>query len=177
MEASASGVVEFVPLRADHIPLMRAWLSSGEAFRWYGVDEPPTEAGMRQKYLIDKPRGGTHSFIMHFDGAPIGHIQIYRAADYPEWCSLVGGRPNDYGLDLFIGEDDLIGRGLGTRVVKAALERLVFARPDAQRCILGPSPDNARAIRCYEKCGFRYERTVTTKGGEQEYVMAIERGA
>lgn len=85
-------MVEFIPLDESHIPLMLLWLSSGEALRWNGEDEPKTEAELRQKYLIDKPKGGTHSFVIQKDGQPIGHIQYYRVSDYPEWCSLVSGR-------------------------------------------------------------------------------------
>jgi len=168
-------MVDFIPFDESHIPLMQTWLSGGEALHWYGRDEPKTEAELRQKYLTEKPRGGTQCFIVNYDGEPIGYIQYYRATDYPEWCSLVSGQPHDYALDLFIGRDDLIGHGIGTRVVKAALDKVVFSNDDARRCVLGPSPDNKRAIRCYEKCGFQHVRTVVTETGEQEYIMIAER--
>jgi len=168
-------MITYVPLNESHIPWMSRWLSGGEAMRWCGDDEPPSEAQLRQKYLIDKPRGGTHCFIIYYDGEPIGHVQYYRVTDYPEWCSLVSGQPHDYGLDLFIGRDDLIGQGIGTQAVNDALAQLVFQCEDAKRCMLGPSPDNSRAIRCYEKSGFRHARTLTTDTGEQEYVMITER--
>jgi len=168
-------MIEFTPLDESHIPLMQEWLSSGEALRWYGCDGLRSEGDFRQKYLVDKPAGGTHSFIMRRDRIPIGYIQYYRVDDYPDWCSLVSGRHGDYGLDLFIGRDDLIGNGIGTQVVVAALRELVFANDDAERCILGPSPENARAIRCYEKCGFEHVRTVMTDRGEREYVMVTDR--
>ncbi len=170
-----AGTITFIKLAEEHIHLMRDWLSSGEALRWYGRDEPTDEPALRQKYLIDKPRRGTPNFIICHKGAPIGHIQYYRATDYPEWCAAVSGRPGDYGLDLFIGRDDLLGQGLGTRVVKAALTDLVFAQADAKRCLLGPEPENLRAIRCYEKCGFKYDRTAIMKNGDAEYIMIIER--
>lgn len=170
-------MIEFTPLNESHIPLLKEWLSAGEAQRWCGSDEPESMAGLRRRYLVDKPAGGTRSVVIHHDGIPIGHLQYYRVADYPEWGSLVSAEPGDYGLDLFLGRDDRIGRGLGTRIVRAALRELVFSRPDATRCLLGPSPENGRAIRCYEKCGFRHLRTVTAETGEQEYVMAIERPA
>jgi len=168
-------MIEFIPLDESHIPLMQQWLSSGEALRWYGRDEPQSETVLRHKYLVDKPAGGTRSFVIHQDEHPIGYIQYYRVADYPDWASLVSAQPGDYGLDLFIGRDDLIGEGIGTEIVHTALRKLVFTNEDAKRCILGPEPDNRRAIRCYEKCGFKHLRTVTTDTDEEEYVMAIKR--
>ena len=109
-------MIAFIPFEGSHIPHMRKWLCGGEALRWYG-DDAKTEEALRCKYLIEKPRGGTHSFVVAYEGQLIGHIQYYRAIDYPEWCSLVSGQPHDYGLDLFIGRGDLIGRGVGTRLV------------------------------------------------------------
>ena len=94
-------MVEFIPLDESHIQLIRSWLSSGEARRWYGGDVPTTEEEVRQQYLIEKPQDGTHCFLIRFGGEPIGHIQYYRAGDYPEWCSLVAAGVHDYGLDLF----------------------------------------------------------------------------
>ncbi len=168
-------MIEFIPFVEEHIPLMLTWLSDGEALRWCGHNKPNSEAQLRQKYLIDKPKGGTHSFIIQNKGEPVGYIQYYRVIDYPEWSSLVAGEPGDYGLDLFIGRDDLIGQGIGTRVLQVALSELIFSHDDATRCILGPSPENKRAIRCYKKCGFRHIRTVISDNGEREYLMVRER--
>ena len=162
----------FIPLAESHIALMHSWLSDGEALRWYGR-QLATEESLRQKYLITKPQTGTRCFIVHYHQDPIGYLQYYCISDHPQYGSLVGAGPHDYGMDLFIGRDDQIGRGLGTRIVAAALKELIFTQADAERCLVGPSPENKRAIRCYEKCGFRYVKTVTTNDGEQEHVMAV----
>jgi len=167
-------MIAFIPLEESHVPLMCEWLSGGEALRWYGGAAPSVDE-IRQKYLRDKPQGGTHCMIIQYGGQSIGHVQYYRVSDYPDWSCLIMGQPGDYGLDLFIGRDELLGRGIGTEVVRTALERLIFSRADAERCLLGPSPENARAIRCYEKCGFRHLRTVTTPHGDREFVMVVER--
>jgi RimJ/RimL family protein N-acetyltransferase len=167
--------ITFIPLNETHIALMHRWLSSGEAKRWYGSHADKTEAELRQKYLVDKPQGGTHCFIIQHKKTPIGYIQYYRVSDYPAWCALVSGQTGDYGLDIFIGEDDYIGRGIGTRTICAALNKLIFSNEDAQRGLMGPDPENHRAIRCYEKCGFQHLRTVTAENGEKEYLMGITR--
>ncbi len=167
-------MITFIPLNESHIPLMHRWLSDGEAFRWYGR-QPATEEGIRQKYLITKPRTQTRCFIVRKDEDPIGYLQYYRISDHPAYRCLVGAGPHDYGMDLFIGRDDRIGRGVGTRIVAAALRELIFAHADAERCLVDPSPENKRAIRCYEKCGFQHVRTVVANDGEQEYVMVVEK--
>lgn len=162
----------FVALHEKHMPLMHAWLNSGEALRWYGSN-PQSEEQLRQKYLTSR---SVRSYIVELgEQEPVGYLQYYRIADHPDYCREVDGLTGDYGMDLFIGRDELIGRGLGGRIVHMALRQLVFAQPDAQRCLIGPAPENHRAIRCYEKCGFIYHRTVRTPSGE-EYLMVYEPG-
>jgi aminoglycoside 6'-N-acetyltransferase len=167
-------MITFVPLDESHVSLMHSWLSAGEALRWY-ARQLTTEESIRQKYLITKLRTGTRCFIVQYDQEPIGYLQYYRISDYPRYCSLVGAGPHDYGMDLFIGRDDRIGRGVGTRIVAAALKELIFAQANAERCLVGPSPENQRAIRCFEKCGFRHVRTVVANDGEEEHIMAAEK--
>jgi aminoglycoside 6'-N-acetyltransferase len=167
-------MIMLVPLDESHIMLMHRWLSNGEALRWYGR-QVTTEDSLRQKYLVLKPQEGTRCFIVQQDQEPVGYLQYYRISDHPRYASLVGTGPHDYGLDLFIGRDEQIGRGLGRQIVTAALEELIFAQAYARRCLVGPSPENKRAIRCYEKCGFQHVKTVVTNDGETEHIMAVER--
>ncbi len=165
-------MIAFRSIGEAEVSVLHEWLNSGEALRWY-AKEPSTIEALRGKY------GHAHSATTHLvatlDEKPIGFVQCYLIRDYPDYCRLVAGRPGDCGLDIFLGNDADIGRGLGTRVLKAALEAIVFDRFNARRCLIGPSPDNKRAIRCFEKCGFAYVRTVTDEDGESEYLMAIER--
>ncbi len=113
--------------------------------------------------------------IILLNDQPIGYLQYYRVMDYPDWCDLISGKTGDYGLDLFIGQPDLFNHGLGTRIVKQSLNELIFSNEDAERCVLAPSPDNKRSIRCYEKCGFQHIKTVTSVNEDQGYIMAVER--
>ena len=57
-----------------------------------------------------------------------------------------------------------LGRGLGTRMVKAFVA-LLFADPAVTRIQTDPAPDNLRAIRCYEKAGFRPLGDIATPDG------------
>jgi aminoglycoside 6'-N-acetyltransferase len=54
---------------------------------------------------------------------------------------------------LFV-DPDLGGRGLGTDAV-STLARELLARRGHHRVTIDPAADNAAAIRCYEKAGFR----------------------
>ena len=59
-----------------------------------------------------------------------------------------------YGIDLFIGEIAVRNRGVGTQLLRT-LMRALFIEYGADALLVDPKVHNARAIRCYEKCGFR----------------------
>ena len=72
--------------------------------------------------------------------------------------------PGVWGIDQFIAEPTLLGRGFGTAMVRAFVARL-FENPAVTRVQTDPSPGNARAIRCYEKAGVRAVGEVDTPDG------------
>ncbi|TIU83350.1 MAG: acetyltransferase, partial [Mesorhizobium sp.] len=57
------------------------------------------------------------------------------------------------GIDLSIGRPELIGCGHGSAIVRQFVEQLF--EEGAPRVIIDPDPSNGRAIRAYEKAGFR----------------------
>jgi aminoglycoside 6'-N-acetyltransferase len=78
------------------------------------------------------------------DGEVAGYVQFWEEPD-------PSSRHAD--VDIFLGPDAQ-GRGLGTETMSVVLRHLVEERGH-HRVTLGTSVDNARAIRCYEKVGFR----------------------
>jgi aminoglycoside 6'-N-acetyltransferase len=95
-------------------------------------------------------------FVIRMDGRPIGVMQSYRVDSYPDYVAQLGPLAEPaFSLDVFIGEPELIGRGLGPALVRAYLPPM-FDRYGVDYCVIGPSRANVAAIRSYEKAGFRY---------------------
>jgi len=67
-----------------------------------------------------------------------------------DWPSRVGN------LGIAIGEKSKWSKGYGTEAVELLL-RYGFGALNLHRIQLEVFADNARGIRCYEKCGFRHE--------------------
>ena len=57
------------------------------------------------------------------------------------------------GIDQFIGDPDMIGRAHGSAFIRQFTDGLLTA--GTPRVLTDPDPANARAIRAYEKAGFR----------------------
>jgi aminoglycoside 6'-N-acetyltransferase len=119
----------------------------------------------------------TDMYVTGLEGRPIGVLQSYRIDDHPEYAAqLALGRPA-VGIDLFIGEPDLIGRGHGPALIRAFLRDVAFPRYGVDLCVIGPTASNVAAIRAYEKAGFRFLKTyLEPESREQEhYLMELTR--
>ena len=119
----------------------------------------------------------TDLYVIQLDGRPIGVIQSYRVDDHPEYAAqLALGRPA-VGINLFIGEPELIGRGHGPALIPAFLRDVAFPRYGVELCVIGPTVSNVAAIRAYEKAGFRFLKTYREPDSrEQEhYLMGLTR--
>lgn len=93
--------------------------------------------------------------IIEYDGKSIGYVHMYKLNDellneyeYPLTDKVV------YGIDQFIGEPEYWDKGIGTKFMKLVLQYLTKEK-NADIIILDPHADNPRAIRCYEKVGFK----------------------
>lgn len=78
------------------------------------------------------------------------------------------------GIDLSLANASQLGKGLGTKLVRALVE-LLFNDPEVTKIQTDPSPSNLRAIRCYEKAGFERQGTVTTPDGPAVYMVQTRR--
>lgn len=159
------------------LPMLHHWLGRPHVLQWWGGDDgAPSLAEVRAKYL---PRVLAHErvdpWIATHDERPIGFAQSYVAmACGGGWWPEVRD-PGLRGIDQFLAEATDLGRGLGTRMVGALLDQL-FVDPAVSAVQVDPHPDNARAIRCYEKAGFRRVGPISTPDGPALY-MRCERAA
>ena len=140
----------------DDYEQLARWLTDERVLEFYeGRDNPFPLERVKAKYSprVLETDDVTPCFIL-FEGRPVGFIQYYpHDADERHAYGLDNTR-TAYGMDLFIGEPDLWDQGLGAQAV-ALLRDYLFDALEADAITLDPETWNIRAIRCYEKCGFR----------------------
>lgn len=148
MPPSALPRYDFRDVTEADLPMLRAWLAEPHAAKWWedGPDEGVAE--------IREAMGGisTEPLIVELDGRPIAYLQSYDPHledDHPYADHPFG----TLGLDLTIGPPELVGIGHGSALLAQFIERLF--EEGVPRVIIDPHPDNGRAIRAYEKAGFR----------------------
>ncbi|MGI8855803.1 MAG: GNAT family N-acetyltransferase [Thermomicrobiales bacterium] len=170
-------LIDFRRMTMDDLPLLHRWLQTPHVLEWWwGGVAPPYEA-VAEKYGPDiRGEEPTACYLILYAGNAIGYIQTYRISDYPEYAAAVGADEEAAGVDLLIGEEEYLHKGLGSHILRRFLRAIVFAADDIASCIIGPSEANTIAIRAYEKAGFRFFKTIPSANEPTpEYLMRLAR--
>jgi RimJ/RimL family protein N-acetyltransferase len=174
-------MISFRPMTEADFALMHTWLCRPHVVEWWAPT--PTLEEVREDYLPHIPDGallpvdapsGTVVYFAYRDGKPFGYIQAYRVmAHQKDGWWLDETDPNALGIDQFIGEAELLNQGLGTEMVRAFVAQL-FEDRRVTKVQTDPDPENARAIACYRKAGFRDVGPVVTLDGPA-LLMVVDR--
>lgn len=157
------GDLRFRPLRHDDLPQLVRWLAEPHVEEWWH-ERLDLEAA-RAKYAPRiEGREPCHVFVIVREGRAIGWIQWYRWADYPEHAARLGATVSEAGIDLAIGDREHVGRGVGSRAIRAFVEQIVFADTAITGCVSDPEEANVRSVRAFEKAGFVVTRTTVLAG-------------
>lgn len=147
------GPVALRPLREEDAPLLLRWLTDRRVLEYW---EGPSAVFTPQRIQEDFFEGeeDVSRWVIQYEGKDIGYVQAYpldaeACEEYAYTCP--GGLA--FGIDQFIAEPGLWGKGIGRRFIRLLLGFL--EKQGAQAVVLDPHADNPRAIRCYEACGFR----------------------
>lgn len=132
------------PFGEADLAMVAGWRANPHVRRWWG--DPDVEP--EHEKLAD-PR--LDLWVVELDGRPMAFIQDYAIHAWPDhpFAFLPEG---SRGLDLFIGEPDLLGQGHGARLLRQHVDRMFAEGVPAAG--IDPHPDNAPARRAFEKAGF-----------------------
>ena len=159
--AQADGLLirEMEAVPADFEQVLR-WMTDPETMRfWEGMTVHFTYETVVENYRENQEEQ-IEQCIIEYDGAPIGYCQYcllnaeYYDVPANEYARFVSEGESVYGIDIFIGEVRLRDQGIGTRSLSLLVKSL-FEKHGADVIMIDPKIHNARAIRCYHKCGFK----------------------
>ena len=149
---------DFRPVTEADLPMLKVWLAEPHVAEWW--DDGP-EASLAE--IVEAMESvSTEPLIAELDGKPIAYVQSYDPHledDHPYQDQPFG----TLGMDVTIGVPELVGVGHGSAIVKQFAE-LLFEE-GCPRVVIDPDPANQRAIRAYEKAGFRAFDTRTSVYG------------
>ncbi len=143
------------PLRQTDIALLFGWLNKPHLRPFYMRDAISREE-VRKKFT---PRTNDNSLVKCVialeDDQPFGYMQWYQNRSFPDCGAAVIGRTMGVSIDYFIGDNRLLGRGLGSRMLKALTTQTATQLPSQDRSFhIGHDNRNLTAIRCTTGAGF-----------------------
>lgn len=157
----------------DDIPYALAYLNDSEVKKFLNprIPFPITMEEEIKWYECNSSTKDRYSFAIETieDRRYIGGCGI-NETDWKNSTVIIG---------IFIGDKNLWGEGYGSDAVKVLIE-FIFMQMNINKIKLNVYDFNERAIKCYEKCGFKREgilRQEIFKDGEyhDEHIMAILR--
>ncbi|HSS94823.1 MAG TPA: GNAT family protein [Candidatus Dormibacteraeota bacterium] len=129
--------VRLRPVRSDDEAVLIKIFSDPEVARWWG---DPARS-VRDSMNLEESESG---FIIESGGEPIGYIQCTEEAD---------AMYEHASIDISL-RSEWQGKGLGPEAIRILAEHLVRVRGH-HRLTIDPAAHNTRAIRAYERVGFR----------------------
>jgi len=137
-------VFVFRAATVSDLPLLRMWQRLPHVQEWWGNDEPFDE-----EKLCDIR---VSRWIVVLNGQPFAYMQDYSVHGWNEhhFENLPSG---SRGIDQYIGDPGMIGRGHGTGFIRQRMQELFAAGVPV--IAVDPHPANTRAITVYKKLGFR----------------------
>ena len=141
--------IRFVEVSEELVPdYLRMVNDLEHVGRFIGRRTEPVSEEKERKWVREKldEKAVLFSMIEKSSGAFIGNIELMDLRDTEA----------ELGIAITAAKQDL---GYGTEAIRAVTD-YAFDQLGLKRVFLKVYPDNARAIRVYEKCGFReYDRT------------------
>lgn len=149
--------ISFKKFNKEDLLLWGKWIEKPHVKKVWFIEGYETADYINEKI---KGNGYDYHFIIYLDNIPVGYIQCSDLYAYKTKCSEPKGlftneEKGTFCIDLFIGEETYLNKGYGTEIVKA-FSKKVFNEFGAKKILIDPATSNKRAIRCYEKAGFKF---------------------
>jgi aminoglycoside 6'-N-acetyltransferase len=139
--------------------LLTKWLSDPTVLEYYEGQSNSFNLDRVKEKFEHRARGESrvNVGVVEYKENPIGFVQYYEITpnEYSE-AELIDMHEfkMPYGMDIIIGETDYWNKGIGTEVLQTLIKHL-FEHLNVDIIFIDPQTWNKRAIRCYEKCGFK----------------------
>ncbi len=166
--------ITFRPLTDADLPLLHRWLNDPAVVEWWEGDDVSWDA------VVSDYGEGHGDPVEHWlallDGAPVGWIQCYGAADMVEEETYYWREHLDLqttaGIDYLVGEASARGQGVGSAMIRAFVRDVVFPmHPEWARAAAGPFEANIASWKALANAGF--ERAAVLDDEEGACVLMV----
>lgn len=149
-------------LKADDWTLFAKWWRDEELIKMTSGDHTPlTDEDIQQRVGEMAVDEKSHHWLIYLDEVPIGHINLNKIDK------------SSAELQIVIGEKIHWGKGFGAEAINQVLEEA--KKLNYQKILAEVRPENNRAIRLYEKVGFKNSGTKKYDNPNLPEVIILEK--
>jgi aminoglycoside 6'-N-acetyltransferase len=154
--------IAFRPLERSDLPLLADWLGRLHVAQWWRGASDLAAVEAEYGPMIDGS-DPTEGFIAVGEGLPFAFLQRYRLDDNPAWQRAIVAALAEAGveavgpsagIDYFIGDETMIGRGLGRRMIAHFVDLPWDRHPDISTVVVAVDQGNVASWRALEGAGF-----------------------
>lgn len=159
--------IRFRRLADDDLPLLHEWLNDPDVVRWWEGTDVSWAAVVADYGAKSNP--AYEHWLAIVDEHSVGWIQCFAAVDSPEECEPwfeLGIERSAAGIDYLIAPDAGRGQGLGSAMIEAFVDEVVFGEhPAWTQVCAGPFEANAASWRALANAGFSFVGTIDDDDG------------
>lgn len=148
----------FRRLRRADFDVLAEWLAHPHVERWWAHEFGPEAIERDFGPTIDGDDPAEDHIVL-LGGRPIGVIQYCRFADYPEYVAEVESvtevPQGAVSIDYLIGDPSVVGRGVGTAMIRAFVDRVWHSDPQASCFVVPVHAENEASWKALRSAGFR----------------------
>jgi RimJ/RimL family protein N-acetyltransferase len=152
-------MITFCKASVEHVPVITKWLNKKHVREFFYGEGLQGTLDSLNDYVHGIPSNESYSFdhwMGFYDGMGFAFLMTspvvgpYNPSDPIDKFFDPG--KETITLDLLIGEEEFLGRGLGVKLIKEFLSQEF---PRISRVLIDPEVANTKAIHVYEKAGFK----------------------
>jgi aminoglycoside 6'-N-acetyltransferase len=152
------GKVTFRRLTRDDFGLLATWLAEPHVLRWWNHEFSPDAIEREFGPTADGDEPAEDHAVL-LDDRPVGLIQYSRFADYPEYVTeltpVLAVPEGAASIDYLIGDHSCLGRGIGTAMISAFVDRIWSVDRNATCVIVPVNSANVASWKALLSAGFR----------------------
>ncbi len=164
--------LSFRPLEKSDFQQFATWLANPRVNRWW--PEPATVEHVAKEYgACTDGNFETRVYVVQDGARPIGIAQVFQMDDFPDHAKHFPLR-GAISIDYFIGEDDHIGKGYGTKLITGFTEQVVRPLyPNASGVTTSAELTNTASLGTLASVGFTAGGSFTGEHGP-ERIMTLK---
>ncbi|MFN7097629.1 MAG: GNAT family N-acetyltransferase [Gammaproteobacteria bacterium] len=152
--------IRITPLEANDMELMYRWFNQAHVQHYYSLRAWTHDEVKNKLTPYLKKDSSVKGFIISARNEPIAYVQYCKLSFNPwpdqDFSDEIINR--GVGIDFFIGEPSFIGQGLGSKIITAFLEQIIW--PTYEFCAADPDVSNIASINTLKKSGFTSHKII-----------------